>query len=141
MTALKRSELRTVGLLTGGGDCPGLNAVIRAAVKTAIRTYGFRVFGIEDGYEGILDSSKVKPLTEVEVRGILPRGGTILGTTNRGNPFQMVVKRKGKQVTVDSSQRFVRRIRELGLDALIAIGGEGSLSIARESTGSTSGVT
>src|SRR6266542_5987034 len=75
---------RTIGILTGGGDAPGLNAVIRAVVKTAAAEFGTRVIGIEDGFEGLLGATKSRPLSPSEVRGLLPRGGTILGTRNRG---------------------------------------------------------
>ena len=75
---------KTIGILTGGGDAPGLNAVIRAVVKTATGEYGMRVIGIEDGFEGLLGETRTRPLTPGDVRGLLPRGGTILGTRNRG---------------------------------------------------------
>jgi ATP-dependent phosphofructokinase / diphosphate-dependent phosphofructokinase len=121
-----------IGILTGGGDCPGLNAVIRGAVKSAIIRHGWQVIGIEDGFDGLLDLNKCKPLTLESVRGILPRGGTILGTTNRGNPFNYPVEQEGKVVHTDLSCRVVENIRTLGIDALIAVGGEGSLKIALE---------
>ena len=91
--------MKRIGILTSGGDAPGLNAVIRAAVKTAIFTYGCEVFGIRDGWDGFLDEDGVVPLTTADVRGILPRGGTILGTANRGNPYARKVIRDGKEVT------------------------------------------
>ena len=75
---------KTIGILTGGGDAPGLNAVIRAVVKTATGEFGMRVIGIEDGFEGLLGETKTRPLSHGDVRGLLPRGGTILGTRNRG---------------------------------------------------------
>jgi len=75
---------KTIGILTGGGDAPGLNAVIRAVVTTATGQYGLKVIGIEDGFEGLLGETKTRPLTAADVRGLLPRGGTILGTRNRG---------------------------------------------------------
>src|SRR5918911_1317446 len=75
---------KTIGIVTGGGDAPGLNAVIRAAVKTAIGEYGMRVIGIEDSFEGLLGATSTRELTPADVRGLLPRGGTILGTRNRG---------------------------------------------------------
>src|SRR5690554_4981908 len=81
------SAIRRIGVLTGGGDCPGLNAVIRAVVKTAVNRYDLEVMGINDGFEGLIQGW-IKPLTPADVVGILPRGGTILGTTNRANPFQ-----------------------------------------------------
>src|SRR5918999_1435209 len=75
---------KTIGIVTGGGDAPGLNAVIRAAVKTAVGEYGMRVIGIEDSFEGLLGKTRTRELTPADVRGLLPRGGTILGTRNRG---------------------------------------------------------
>src|SRR4030095_9224684 len=74
----------TIGILTGGGDAPGLNAVIRAAVTTATGRYGLKVIGIEDGFEGLLGETQTRTLAAPDVRGLLPRGGTILGTRNRG---------------------------------------------------------
>lgn len=121
----------TIGILTGGGDCPGLNAVIRGVVKSAIIRHGWQVIGIEDGFDGLLFPEKCRPLTLDHVRGILPRGGTILGTTNRGNPFEYPLEQDGKVVRVDYSGRVVENIRNLGIDALIAVGGEGSLKIAQ----------
>jgi len=122
---------KRIGILTGGGDCPGLNAVIRGVVKSAI-IRGWQVIGIEDGFDGLLDLNKCRPLTLESVRGILPRGGTILGTTNRGNPFDFPMEQDGKIVRVDISDRVVENIHNLGMDALIAVGGEGSLKIALE---------
>ena len=121
-----------IGILTGGGDCPGLNAVIRGVVKSAIIRHGWQVIGIEDGFDGLLDLNKCKPLTLESVRGILPRGGTILGTTNRGNPFDYPVEQDGKIIHMDISDRVVENIRTLGIEALIAVGGDGSLKIALE---------
>ncbi len=119
-----------IGVLTGGGDCPGLNAVIRAVVKRAIREYNWQVIGIEDGFEGLV-LRKTRPLGLSDVRGILPRGGTILGTTNRANPFAYRTRTAdGRVITRDVSHEVVRRIEELGLDALVVIGGDGSLRIA-----------
>lgn len=121
-----------IGILTGGGDCPGLNAVIRGVVKAAIIRHGWEVVGIEDGFDGLLDLNKCKPLTLADVRGILPRGGTILGTTNRGNPFDYPTEKDGKTVHLDISDRVVENFKKLDLDALVAVGGEGSLKIALE---------
>src|SRR5918911_1584860 len=84
---LQPSDMRRIGVLTGGGDCPGLNAVLRALVKTAVGAYGCEVLGFEYGFDGLLDPERVQSLTLDAVRGILPRGGTTLGTTNRSNPF------------------------------------------------------
>lgn len=119
-----------VGVLTGGGDCPGLNAVIRAVVHTAMRKYGWDVIGIEDGFEGLLNEGKTFLLSPAHVRGVLARGGTILGTSNRGNPFEYKVRVNGGISTHDRSEEVVQRYRDLGLDALIVIGGDGSLKIA-----------
>ena len=124
-------SVRRIAVSTGGGDCPGLNAVIRAVVKTAISTYGWEVVGIETGYDGLLGrgGARVVPLTVESVRGILPLGGTILGSSNRGNPFAMPNE---DGAIVDRSGEVVERLRELGVDALVSIGGDGSMRIAAE---------
>ncbi len=124
--------MRRIGILTGGGDAPGLNAVIRAATKTAIQSYGCKVFGIRDGYDGFLAENGVIPLDLESVRGILPRGGTILGTANRGNPYARKVTRDGSEVTIDVSDEIVKGIEKLNLDALLVLGGDGTLHIAHE---------
>lgn len=123
---------KKIGILTGGGDCPGLNAVIRGVVKSAIIRHSWQVIGIEDGFDGLLDLNRCRPLTLESVRGILPRGGTILGTTNRGNPFSYPVEKDGAIAHVDYSDKVVENVRALGIQALIAVGGEGSLKIALE---------
>lgn len=125
-------KINRIGVLTGGGDCPGLNAVIRAAVKTAIQEYGWEVLGIEDGFEGLIQPGKVRPLSLEDVHGILPRGGTILGTTNRANPFQYEIQVDGEIKTFDVSDDVIRHVQVLGIDALIVIGGDGSLRIASQ---------
>ncbi len=117
---------KRIGILTGGGDCPGLNAVIRAAVRTA-REDDFDVLGIQLGFEGLLTNSVV-PLTHETIRGILPKGGTLLRTTNRGNPFEYP---DGKGGCIDRSGEVIRNIEKLGIDGLIAIGGDGTLRIAQ----------
>jgi phosphofructokinase-like protein len=124
--------IQTIGIANGGGDCPGLNAVIRGAVRAAILGHGWKVIGIQDGFDGLIWPEKCVPLTVESIAGILPRGGTILGTTNRGNPFHYVVDEGGKQVTRDFSLRCIENARELGMDAVIAIGGDGTLTIARD---------
>ena len=114
-----------VGLLTGGGDCPGLNAVIRAVTKSLITQYNAEVLGFEDGFLGLIEQ-RMRPLEFGDVSGLLTRGGTILGTTNRANPFSFA-KRGG----ADVSAEVVRyATRTLGLDALVVIGGEGTMTIA-----------
>jgi 6-phosphofructokinase 1 len=126
-------SIKRIGILTGGGDAPGLNAVIRAAVKTAIQVYDCEVLGILDGYDGFLDLEKgVIPLGLKEVRGILPRGGTILGTANRGNPFARKIIRNGKEIIEDVSDKIIQGIEALNLDALLVLGGDGTLRISME---------
>ncbi|MDD2921586.1 MAG: ATP-dependent 6-phosphofructokinase [Anaerolineales bacterium] len=124
--------MKKIGILTGGGDAPGLNAVIRAAVKTAINVYGCQVLGIKNGYDGFLDEDGIIPLGLADVRGILPRGGTILGAANRGNPYARKIIRDGKESVIDVSDEIVKAIRNLELDALLVIGGDGTLRIAHE---------
>jgi 6-phosphofructokinase 1 len=124
--------MKRIAVLTGGGDAPGLNAVIRAVTKTAINVYGCQVFGIVDGYDGFIASAGVLSLDLAAVRGILPRGGTILGTANRGNPFARKVIQAGKEVVIDVSDEIVKAIQDLNLDAVIVIGGDGTLRVAME---------
>jgi 6-phosphofructokinase 1 len=124
--------MRRIGILTGGGDAPGLNAVIRAAVKTAIYEYGCEVLGIRNGYDGFIDEQGITTLRIEDVRGILPRGGTILGAANRGNPYARKVIREGKDVIVDVSDEIIKGMERLKMDALLVLGGDGTLHIAHE---------
>src|SRR5215204_7751639 len=124
--------MKRLGILTGGGDAPGLNAVIRAAVKTAIYEYGCEVIGIRDGYDGLMEKGGIIPLGIEDVRGILPRGGTILGAANRGNPYARKVIRDGREVTIDVSDEILKGIQRLNLDALLVLGGDGILHSAHE---------
>ena len=124
------TAIRCIGICTGGGDAPGLNAVIRAAVKSAILKYKWKVIGIPDGFDGLIWPEKSYELTLKDVSGILPRGGTILGTTNRGNPFKYCTVENGKETTRDISDEVIANSRKLGMDAVISIGGEGSQAIA-----------
>jgi len=126
------SEVRCIGICTGGGDAPGLNAVIRAAVKSAILKYKWKVIGIPDGFDGLIWPEKSRELTLKDVSGILPRGGTILGTTNRGNPFHYRTEENGAEVIRDISDEVIANSRKLGIDAVISIGGDGSQKIAQE---------
>lgn len=120
-----------IGILTGGGDCPALNAVIRAAVKTSVG-FGWEVLGIEEGFDGLIHC-KTRPLNASSVSGILHLGGTILGTTNAANPFcYPILGEGGKPVERDISDTVVANFRKLGLDALIVIGGDGTLGIAEK---------
>lgn len=121
----------TIGILTGGGDAPGLNAVIRAVVKTATCEHGMRVIGIEDGFEGLLGPTKTRMLSPGDVRGLLPRGGTILGTRNRGHFADRT--KDGEKVAVGQVyEEAISNMRILGIDALVVLGGEGTLGIAAE---------
>jgi len=126
------ANIRKIALNTGGGDAPGLNAVIRAVTLSALRL-GWEVVGIREGYRGLIDmppSEGLMPLTRASVRGITHLGGTIIGTTNKGNPFEYPVVVDGKTQTIDRSDEILRRFEEEGFDALVAIGGDGSLRIA-----------
>jgi 6-phosphofructokinase 1 len=126
------NSIRRIAVNTGGGDAPGLNAVIRAVVLSAERM-GWEVVGIEDSYDGLFRENGVVRLDRKAVRGITHLGGTILGTTNRGNPFRWPVRAEDGTTTYeDRSDRAVEALRAHGIDALIAIGGDGSLSIAQQ---------
>jgi len=124
------NNIRTIAISTGGGDCPGLNAVIRAAVKSAILQYGWTVLGIQDGFDGLIWPEKCRKLELTDVSGILPRGGTILGTTNRGDPFKYKVMVDGREVVQDLSEQIIGNAHRLGIDAIIVIGGDGTQKIA-----------
>ena len=121
---------RRIAILTGGGDAPGLNAVIRAAVRTATGL-GWEVLGVADGFEGLFRRDGVMPLTAPTVRGILPRGGTILGAASRGNPFGRKVMKDGKETVIDAINEVAAKVKALRVDALICIGGDGTLQDAR----------
>ncbi len=126
------AKTRRIAVNTGGGDAPGLNAVIRAVVLSAVNR-GWEVLGIRKGYEGLIDPEKTMPLPREAVRGITHLGGTILGTTNKGDPFEYPVKQAdGTVKTEDISDLVVENFHKLGLDGLIAIGGDGSLRIAQK---------
>jgi ATP-dependent phosphofructokinase / diphosphate-dependent phosphofructokinase len=123
---------RRIAVSTGGGDAPGLNAVIRATVLAALNR-GWEVWGIRKGYGGLLGEDDVVELTRESVRGITHLGGTILGTTNRGSPFAWpITGPDGVMTAVDRSDELIENFRKRGFDALIAIGGDGSLHIANE---------
>jgi 6-phosphofructokinase 1 len=128
----KERSMKRIGILTGGGDAPGLNAVIRAVVKTAIYEYDCEVLGIRNGYDGFIEENGIVPLTIDSVRGLLPRGGTILGAANRGNPYARKVVRDGHEVMIDVSDEIIKGIKRLEMDALLVLGGDGTLRIAHE---------
>ena len=125
------APIRRIGMLTSGGDAPGLNAVIRAVVKTAEFEYGWKVVGIEDGFEGLLTPPHTRNLSQDDVRGLLPQGGTILGSTNKGH-FAMVQVDGQEQRDPRPYKELAQNMRRLGLDAVVIIGGEGSQGIASE---------
>ncbi|WP_018151102.1 6-phosphofructokinase [Leeia oryzae] len=119
-----------IGILTGGGDCPGLNAVIRSVVQTAVRHYGARVLGIEDGFEGLVEG-RMRELTLSNTEGILPDGGTILGTSNKGDPWHYhQTQADGSVVLVNCADRMLANARAWGLDCLIVVGGDGTMQLA-----------
>ena len=118
-----------LGVLTGGGDCPGLNAVLRGLVRRGVLEFGHEFVGILNGYEGLVEPEMAVPLPLEAVSGILPKGGTILGTSNKANPFQYAVREGNTVVERDLSHVAVAKYKELGLDGLIIIGGDGTLSI------------
>ncbi|MDQ2670169.1 MAG: ATP-dependent 6-phosphofructokinase [Gemmatimonadota bacterium] len=121
-----------IAISTGGGDAPGLNAVIRAVVLSTHQR-GWKAYGIQRGYEGLLSFDGVVTLGPEQVRGITHLGGTILGTTNRGNPFRYVMRKEdGTEYEIDRSDDLVAAFRASGFDALVSIGGDGSLQIAYE---------
>ncbi|MFZ2360525.1 MAG: ATP-dependent 6-phosphofructokinase [Anaerolineae bacterium] len=127
------SKVNKIGVLTAGGDCPGLNAVIRAVVKSAAVEHGWQVLGIRDGFEGLISGDEaIVPLTLDSVNGILARGGTILGAASRANPFLYTKRQQGNRVSIDVTPRVLERINELELDAVVVIGGDGTMRIARE---------
>jgi len=118
-----------IAILTGGGDCPGMNAVIRAVAKKAILEYGLEVIGIEDGYEGTIHS-RHRRLQYDDVSGIITLGGTILGTSNTANPYRYPLRRGDKLEFQDISHQAISNIKKLEIDCLVCIGGDGTLSIA-----------
>ena len=123
----KEQAFQTSGVLTGGGDCPGLNAVIRAIVKSAEHDYDIEVVGFSDGYEGLIEN-RYRVLDARDVSGILAEGGTILGTSNRADPFHFPVLQGEEYVYLDRSSQALRNFESLGLDTLIAIGGDGTMA-------------
>jgi phosphofructokinase-like protein len=123
---------KQIGVITGGGDAPGLNAVIRAVVRTAIGEFGMKVVGVEDSFEGLIGETKTMKLTTKAVSGLLPRGGTILGTRNKGSFCKFV---DGEMVFPDAMIReAIGNLHKLEIEALVVIGGDGTLAIAQEFT-------
>lgn len=124
-------RIKSIAVMTGGGDCPGLNAVIRAVVKTAINRHNLDVWGVQDGYLGLIED-RIERMTYNDVSNILTLGGTILGTSNIANPFRYAVKNGRKPEYKDVSDDCLRALRERGIDALICIGGDGTMASAAQ---------
>jgi 6-phosphofructokinase 1 len=124
-------NIKKIALLTGGGDCPGLNAVIRAATRTAILKYGYEVIGYKFGYRGLYNNDYI-PLTLDTTSGILHRGGTILYSSNKDNLFDYLIEEDGKTVKKDVSDVAVENLKKEGVDVLVVIGGDGTLTSARD---------
>lgn len=127
---MSSNKINRIGIITGGGDCPGLNAVIRGVTKPA-QDYGMNVFGILDGFEGLVEG-KARELNNQDVSGILARGGTILGSSNKGDPFHWPIVKEGKVEIVDKSKDALKNYQAWGLDAIIAIGGDGTMHICNK---------
>lgn len=126
-----KKKIRRIAVLTGGGDCPGLNAVIRAVTRSAIIDYGWEVWGIEDGFEGLVEG-RLFQLTIDHVAGILPEGGTILGASNRVNPFLIASASRGKRLEYkDASRKVLNLFAQKRFDALVCVGGDGTMSFAK----------
>ncbi|MDP2360396.1 MAG: ATP-dependent 6-phosphofructokinase [bacterium] len=125
-------DIHRIAISTSGGDAPGLNAVIRGLTKAAILKYRWEVVGLLNGLEGLVDTTRVVPLGLDQVRGLLSRGGTVLGAASHGNPFSRSVVRNGQAVVEDLRPLLVKNFHYLGLDALVCIGGEGTMKIAAE---------
>jgi phosphofructokinase-like protein len=123
------AHIDRIGVLTGGGDAPGLNAVIRAVVKTAFNS-GIECIGLEDSFDGLIEEGRSRTLTPRDVTGILRLGGTVLGTTNRGNPFAYPIMTS--EGTKDYSDRVIEMFHRMRLGALVVIGGDGTLAIAHQ---------
>lgn len=122
---------RRIGILTGGGDCAGINAVIRAVAKKAIYDHNMEIIGIEDGYDGAVNN-KFRKLDNGDVSGILTLGGTILGTTKKVSPYRYAIKKGDGFEFKDKSKTAIRNIKKLGIDCLVVIGGDGTLGIANK---------
>lgn len=128
---INNTNIKKIGILTGGGDCPGLNAVIRAVTKTAINVYGWEVVGFKNGYKGLYNNDWIK-LDNDSVSGLLHRGGTMLYSSNKDNLFHYLVEENGEMVYRDVSDVGVSNINNLGIDVMFIVGGDGTLTSARD---------
>jgi 6-phosphofructokinase 1 len=128
---MPNSGIQRIGILTGGGDCPGINAVIRSVAKTAMFDYGWECFGIEDGFLGLIEDH-IRPLSRWDVSNILTRGGTILGTSNKADPQRFAVGKDpaGNPIFEDVRDRALANFKKHALDALVVIGGDGTMTCA-----------
>jgi phosphofructokinase-like protein len=127
---MAKSRVRRIGILTGGGDCPGLNAVVRGVTKPA-HDNGMTVYGILDGFEGLVEG-RARELSNSDVSGILATGGTILGSSNKGDPYHWPVEVGNKIEIQDKAEAAVKNYHTWNLDALIAIGGDGTMHICNK---------
>jgi len=125
------NKVKRIGILTGGGDCPGINAVIRAVAKKAILQYGWEVIGIEDGYDGLI-RDRHRKLSSNDISGILAVGGTILGASKISNPYRYAIEEGSAVVFKDVSKQAIKNFSKLEIDALVCIGGDGTLGIAHK---------
>lgn len=126
---MTNTPLKRIGVLTGGGDCPGLNAVIRSIAKPALSFFNAKVIGVLDGFEGFVEG-RTRELTKLDVSGIVNLGGTILGTSNKGDPFRFPREGASGVTITDCSDLVLENYKQWELDALIAIGGDGTMNIA-----------
>jgi phosphofructokinase-like protein len=126
---MAKGKLKSIAVMTGGGDCPGLNAVIRAVSKTAMSKYDLVVWGVQDGYQGLIENH-LHRLHNHDVSGILTVGGTILGTSNTSDPFRFPVQQGKETVLKDVSEQCLNALRERDIDALVCIGGDGTMASA-----------
>ncbi len=128
---MPEKKVKRIGILTGGGDCPGLNAVIRAVARPAMNDYGITVVGIEDGFEGFIEG-RMRELSRRDISGIIGLGGTILGTSNKGDPFHYPIEGKDGIEIIDASARALKHYKGWGLDCIIACGGDGTMHISKK---------
>lgn len=128
---MSTKKVKRIGILTGGGDCPGLNAVIRGVAKPAMNDYGLTVVGIEDGFEGFVEG-KMRELSREDIAGIIALGGTILGTSNKGDPWHYPMEGLNGIEIVDASAKILKHYKGWGLDCIIAIGGDGTMHISNK---------
>ncbi len=126
---MSKSTIRKIAILTGGGDCPGLNAAIRSVVQTAILEYGIQVVGVPDGFKGLLEN-KFVPLDLMNTTGIFAKGGTILGSSNVDTPFSVPVVKGGEKTYEDRSDEVIEHLKRERVDAMIVVGGDGTQAMS-----------